>query len=140
MQPDRFIVVFIGLLTPFICFAQEVFEPPTKRPIFWATASSAPISIDGDLNEQVWRQTKAVGDFVQKEPVQNTAATYATEVHVAYDENALYIAAICFQPKGETRVQNLQRDFSFDENDLFGIAIWRKSIVFLQQINLDDQA
>ncbi len=135
MQPRRFIVVFIGLLTPFICFAQEVFEPPTKRPIFWATPSSAPISIDGDLNEQVWRQTKAVGDFVQKEPVQNAAATYATEVHVAYDENALYIAAICFQPKGETRVQNLQRDFSFDENDLFGIAIdgfmdQRNAVVF----------
>ncbi|MCH7982145.1 MAG: carbohydrate binding family 9 domain-containing protein [Proteobacteria bacterium] len=135
MQPDRFIFVFIGLLTPFICFAQDIFEPPTMRPSFWATPSSAPISIDGDLNEQVWRQAKAVGDFVQKEPVQNVAATYATEVYVAYDESALYIAAICFQPKGETRVQNLQRDFSFDENDLFGIAIdgfmdQRNAVVF----------
>ena len=127
--------ILATLFLPTMGHGQDVFNPPAERPAFQATRSEETIIIDGDLDELIWQQTSAIVDFVQKEPLQQAATTYSTEVHVAYDEKALYIAAICFQPRDETRVQNLQRDFSFDENDLFGIAIdgfidQRNAVVF----------
>ena len=115
--------ILATLLLPTISYGQHVSNPSAERLAFQATRSEETINIDGDLDELIWQQTSAIVDFVQKEPHQLAATTYSTEVHVAYDEKALYIAAICFQPRDQTRVQNLQRDFSFDENDLFGVAI-----------------
>ncbi len=125
----------IAFLPPESAASQSVFPPPSERTLFQATALHGNIEIDGKLDEAIWQRTTAISDFVQKEPLQQTSSTYATQVHVAYDDHALYIAAICYQPRDTTRVQNLQRDFSFDENDLFGIAIdgfldQRNAVVF----------
>ena len=50
------------------------------------------IKIDGYLNEPVWKQTVPADRFVQQEPDEGKPATERTEVWVAYDDNALYIA------------------------------------------------
>ncbi|NJL76512.1 MAG: carbohydrate binding family 9 domain-containing protein [Saprospiraceae bacterium] len=61
--------------------------------------------------------------MVQKDPNQGQPASYPTQIKVLYNEQYLYVAAICYQPKSTIRVQNLRRDFDYDFNDLFGIAI-----------------
>lgn len=48
--------------------------------------------IDGHLDEAVWQKT-GYGDFTQRNPLDGKPATEATEVWVAYDDKALYIAA-----------------------------------------------
>ncbi len=135
MHSSAGIAVLTALFMPVICHAQDVFDPPAERSVIWATRSDGTIVIDGELDEAIWQQTQTTTDFVQKEPLQQAETTFPTEVHVAYDDKALYIAAICFQPKDQMRVQNLQRDFSFVENDLFGVAIdgfldQRNAVVF----------
>ena len=117
------LVIIIGLLTPLSGMAQEVFEPPLNSTVFWATRLNEEIIVDGELNESIWRRTEAITEFIQKDPVQGAPASYPTEVRILYDDDALYISAICFQPIEAIRVQNLRRDFSDSENDLFGIAI-----------------
>ena len=97
--------------------------PPAVPAQYRAVEATEPIVVDGRLEESVWQRAEAITEFVQKEPVQGQAVSYSTVVRVAYDSEALYIGAICYQPRDATRVQNLQRDFSYDENDLFGIAI-----------------
>ena len=129
------LVSIVALFIPEAGAAQDVFDPSSNPPIFNAYRISEHIVIDGVLNEATWQAAPAITEFVQKEPVQQAAPSYATEVRFAYDENALYLAAICFQPRDVTRVQNLRRDFSFAENDLFGIAIdgfldQRSAVVF----------
>ena len=104
-------------------FGQDLFVPPELPTQYRAVEATEPIVVDGRLEESVWQRAEAITEFVQKEPVQGQAVSYSTVVRVAYDSEALYIAAICHQPRDATRVQNLQRDFSYDENDLFGIAI-----------------
>ncbi len=111
------------LLLPAVGITQEVFDPPMDRTLFQASRLEGAITVDGDLSEPIWQQARVITNFVQKEPVQQADPTYKTEVRLAYDEDALYISAICFQPRDLTRVQNLRRDFSFDDNDLFGISI-----------------
>ena len=106
-----------------IALAQDVFPPPDTPARYQAVLTQEPIVVDGRLDEPVWQRADPVTEFVQKDPDQGQPISHRTVVRVAYDEAALYIAAICYQPRKSARVQNLRRDFSYDENDLFGIAI-----------------
>ena len=103
--------------------AQDVFPPPDERARFLAVEASGAVRIDGNLDEAFWRRAEPITELIQKDPDQGAPISYETIVRVAYDEHALYVGAICYQPLDSTRVQNLRRDFSYDDNDLFGIAI-----------------
>ena len=115
--------------------AQDVFEPPDAPTRYLALSTGESIAVDGKLDELVWQRAEPITEFIQKDPNQGDPISYATTVRVAYDDTALYIAAICHQPRDAARVQNLKRDFSYDDNDLFGIAIdgfmdQRNAVVF----------
>ena len=101
----------------------SLFEPPSvARRLEVLRVFDAP-TIDGRLDEPIWRLAAPVSEFVQQEPNQGAAPTYRTEVRFAYDDSALYVAVICEQPEGSYRVQNLKRDFDLEQNDRVGIAI-----------------
>ena len=103
--------------------AQEMFSPPEMPARFIALPVQEPVVVDGRLDEAVWQRAEPITEFVQKDPAQGEPVSYPTVVRVAYDDSALYVAAICYQPRETLRVQNFKRDFSYGENDLFGIAI-----------------
>ncbi len=103
--------------------AQELFPPPVS-PEQWITRNiESDIRIDGRLDEAAWETAEQIVQFIQKEPLQGEPGTYRTIVRVMYDDTALYVSAWCEQPRDTIRIQNLERDFDFDDNDLFGIAI-----------------
>ncbi|MEM7504382.1 MAG: carbohydrate binding family 9 domain-containing protein, partial [Pseudomonadota bacterium] len=115
--------------------AQDVFAPPDAPTRYLALLTGESIAVDGQLDELVWQRAEPITEFIQKDPNQGDPITYSTAVRVAYDDTALYIAAICHQPRDAARVQNLKRDFSYDDNDLFGVAIdgfmdQRNAVVF----------
>lgn len=116
-------VLTIAMYTSHMVTAQELFPPPEVQPQIHALKTTEKIEIDGLLDEDVWRRATPITEFVQKGPDQGEPATYRTEAKIAFDDQALYISAINYQPRSEIRVQNLERDFDFNENDLFGIAI-----------------
>lgn len=111
------------LALPAVAQTQEVFAPPMQPPEFWALQAHEAIEVDGDLNEPIWARAASITAFVQRNPDQGTSASYPTDVRIVFDNDALYIGAHCYQPRNTARVQNLRRDFAFDENDLFGVAI-----------------
>ena len=49
--------------------------------------------IDGRLDDDSWAQLAPITDFVQRQPSEGQAPTEATEVFIAYDNEALYVAA-----------------------------------------------
>ncbi len=57
-----------------------------------ARKAQEPVRVDGRLTESVW-QGAAAGDFIQRNPLDGKPATERTEVWVAYDDKALYVAA-----------------------------------------------
>jgi Domain of unknown function (DUF5916)/Carbohydrate family 9 binding domain-like len=57
-----------------------------------AIPATSPIVLDGKLNEEIWQQAPAIVEFLQREPAEGQSPTMRTEAHVAYDENALYVA------------------------------------------------
>lgn len=103
--------------------AQDVFQPPPERAEYRATRTDVPVRIDGRLDDTIWSLAEPLTEFIQKDPDQGAPISYPTEVRLAFDDSALYVAAICYQPRELVRAQNLDRDFDYDENDLFGIAI-----------------
>ena len=116
-------IVWVFTFTTSTTAAQELFPPPIDPDRFVAVPANEPITIDGRLDESAWGRAEPVTDFIQKDPQQGAPGSYRTEVRVVYDETALYVSAYCEQPGETLRIQNLERDFAFGENDLFGIAI-----------------
>ena len=57
-----------------------------------AVRSSTPPSIDGRLDDVVWRTAARITEFVQQRPIEGAPATEATEVSIAYDSRNLYFA------------------------------------------------
>ena len=115
--------------------AQEVF-PPASAPLeILATRTTTPIRVDGLLDEPSWGLANVITGFTQSDPEQGQPATHRTYVRILFDDDILYIAAVCEQSRESIRVQNLQRDFAARENDVFTVAIdgfvdQRKAVVF----------
>ncbi|MEN0006417.1 MAG: DUF5916 domain-containing protein [Bacteroidota bacterium] len=107
------------------CFAQITFEPPAVPLEVQAARASESITIDGKLDEVSWLTSALVTDFVQKDPEQGVVASMPTEARIMYDEDYLYVGAVCKTANGKSdiRTQNMQRDFNYFQNDMFGIAI-----------------
>ncbi len=117
-------ILFI-LLSP-ILIAQEIFNPPEFPLIIEAKRTTGAIDIDGKLSEEAWKNTGALTGFLQMDPGQGEPASYKTEVRFLHDHNYLYVAALCeadIKKLNDIRVEDLGRDFSYYNNDLFGISI-----------------
>ncbi len=111
------------VLLVFIGFHAQGFE--TKKTLNALMVSEAP-KIDGILNESVWSSAFPSTDFVQYSPFNGDEASYRTVVKVVYDQSALYIAAMMYDPYPDSILtelgprdsdRNLNADhFSFDIN------------------------
>ncbi len=74
------------------------------------------IKLDGQLNEEVWKNAQAVSDFWLSFPVDDKRADLTTSMKVTYDDNFIYIAAEMNDPNG-TIIQTLKRDVDFWSGD-----------------------
>ena len=60
------------------------------------TRITAPISIDGALDEPVWVASPKIGDLIQRQPSPGEAPTERTEVTLLRDDDNLYIGVRAF--------------------------------------------
>ncbi|MFL5381601.1 MAG: DUF5916 domain-containing protein [Longimicrobiaceae bacterium] len=99
--------------------AQPAVHASGATPQISAVPRTGEISIDGRLDEEVWRTAPAATGFTQQDPNEGRPATERTEVRIAYDQEALYIGARMLDSLGgrgvRTRLgrrdQNLDGDF-----------------------------
>lgn len=72
------------------------------------------------MNEQAWQQTQPANHFFMVLPMDTSQATVSTEVRMTYDDQNLYVIAVCYNKiKGPYMVESLRRDFNFQKNDNF---------------------
>ncbi len=82
------------------------------------------IVLDGDVSEPAWQAAEIATDFVQQFPYDTAAALSRTDVRVTYNDQYLFISAVCWDDKaGDYIVQSLKRDFSYPVTDAFAIYI-----------------
>src|SRR5215213_8376966 len=80
------------------------------------------IRIDGKLDEVIWATARPMTEFSQTAPHEGQPATERTEVRVAFDDAAVYVAARLYDPeRGGVRGQLARRDAS-TESDMFEVA------------------
>lgn len=104
------------LLLSLFTFAQkknEQYQLSIKR-------SSDKIEVDAQMTEQSWLQADIATDFFMVLPMDTSKAKVKTEVRMAYDDQFIYVLAVCFhQPAQSFMVESLKRDFVFGKNDNF---------------------
>jgi hypothetical protein len=99
-------------------------QSPDGRRVVTAVEASAPIVVDGALEEAAWRSAPPADGFVQAEPHEGDAATEITEVRVAYDRDALYLGVVCHdQTPGGLIVNDIRKDFTAGEQDSFEVIL-----------------
>jgi len=101
-----------------------LFSPSTqkKQKTIKAYRLKSPIIIDGKLTEEAWRQS-GLDDFTQSDPIDGGKPSEKTEVWIAYDENALYVAARLYDSSPQEITLRLGRRDDFVESDWFIFAV-----------------
>ena len=85
---------------------------------------ATPPTLDGLLNEEVWRNAPVAGDFLQRDPHEGMAASEQTEVQVLYDSENLYFGVMCSDSQaGGILATELRRDNRFNNDDSFAIIL-----------------
>jgi len=79
--------------------------------------------IDGKVEEQVWQQVKVVDSFTQFDPVHGEATSYETRVRFLYDDEALYVSAMMFDPAPDSILKELDERDNYPNADRFEIKL-----------------
>ena len=86
--------------------------------------ATSPIIIDGLRNEPTWESADVANSFFMITPMDTSKAQVRTEVQMAYDDQNIYLIAVCYHAlPGPYYVESLRRDFGFSSNDNFLIAL-----------------
>jgi len=118
MKPMLFLTVWIAWG---MGLAAELGAPAMGREVQAVQAKEA-IRIDGRLMEAVW-QGKGTDDFTQRNPLDGKPATERTEVWVAFDDQALYVAARLHDAEPAKIVGLLGRRDDELDSDWFTFAV-----------------
>ncbi|MEA3495463.1 MAG: DUF5916 domain-containing protein [Bacteroidota bacterium] len=115
------IILFITFLI-FISFS--LFSQNDKKVLEAIKIKKAP-KIDGVLNDEVWKNIPIANDFIQYEPFNGKVATFDTEVKVIYNDEAIFIAAIMYDPYPDSILLELGKRDEIDNinSDAFAINL-----------------
>ena len=83
-----------------------------------------PVHIDGETNDEAWRDAQLADSFNMMLPMDTSKARVRTDVRMTYDDENLYILAECYNlVPGPYIVESLRRDFAYVRNDNFLLFI-----------------
>ena len=114
----RSALITLSISLPTLCLAQH-----STADSIQAYNTHSKIEFDGKLSDAVWATAPAIKNFTQRELDFGKAASERTQVAIVYDDLALYIGVWCYQREGTIRAKYMQRDFNYDEDDIFGVVI-----------------
>lgn len=78
------------------------------------------ITLDGIMDEPVWKRTVPAGEFIMQDPVLGGTPTEATEVHFAFNNDHLYMAVVCHDSEPDKLLGNTRkRDEFLSADDRF---------------------
>ena len=101
-----------------LCFALVTGVPVLAFSSLHALRTNEPIVVDGSLSESVWRRP-GFDDFHQREPKAGALPSERTEVWLAYDDGALYVASRMYDSAPESLTIRLSRRDANWDSDLF---------------------
>lgn len=94
-------------------------------------ADGEQITLDGVLDEPVWKRTVPAGEFIMQDPILGGTPTEPTEVHFAFNNEHLYMAVVCRDSEPDKLLGNTRkRDEFLSADDRF---MWTMDTFLNQQ-------
>ena len=91
----------------------------TEHPVVRPPRVPTPPVIDGRLDDPVWRGAAHISQLVQRRPLDGPPASEASDIHIAYDSDSLYLGLHAhYSDPGMMRANRRDRDQTV-EDDLF---------------------
>ena len=115
------IKIFLG--STILSLSTVVYSQKSTPDVIRADLLTEKISFDGKPDEAFWQMAPAISNFTQRELHFGQPSSEKTKVAAVYDNLALYIAVWCYQPKNSIHAKYMQRDFTYDEDDNFQVAL-----------------
>jgi hypothetical protein len=117
----RLMIILAAILSAANAYGRAV---DTERYQVIARKTSAPITLDGHLDEAAWREAVPASGFIQREPLEGKPATEPTEVRVLYDDKNVYFGIICRDDEpGRIVANEMRRDAELRNEDFADIMI-----------------
>ncbi|MGS0748863.1 DUF5916 domain-containing protein [Halpernia sp. GG3] len=120
--------LFYLISTCFFCqftFSQKKENDSIIRKEITAIKTSQAPKIDGLLDDEVWKNVPIAKNFVEFQPEngKSEAQEFRTEVKILYDDTALYISAMMYDPEpGKISKELVERD-NVGNDDFFDFLI-----------------
>ncbi|HLF52145.1 DUF5916 domain-containing protein [Flavobacterium sp.] len=110
------------LMLSFILFCSISYG---QKKILKTMSTPGDITIDGNLDEEIWKTVPIATDFVMFEPDNGKpiAENKKTEVKVVYDNDAIYVGALLYDDEPEKILKEIVQRDNFGACDFFGIFI-----------------
>ncbi len=84
---------------------------------------ASPLTIDGNLDEDVYSQAKPARDFVQLQPYNGRPAYQPSEVYFFYDQAAVYVGARLYDNAPDSIYNFLSQRDQIGASDYFGVYL-----------------
>ena len=86
---------------------------------------TAPLRVDGALDEDIYRTVTPISDFIQVEPTAGAPATEKTEVWLSFDNDNVYVSVRASESQPQRMIVNEMRRDSFNlfQNENFQFAL-----------------
>ena len=94
-------------------------EDELQRPFLRAERTAVPPIIDGDLTDEVWTLGAPIRDLFVDQPVEGDPLPQKTEIRILYDDDALYVAAWCYDTEPDEITASLMRRDASPRNQDF---------------------
>ncbi len=95
---------------------------PNVKPELRIMRRVGEIKLDGELNDEAWRQADRAKNFTESSPIEGSKPQSATEAMVTYDDDYLYVGMIAYDDPTSVRATMTSRDAVFSD-DIMGIII-----------------
>jgi len=124
----RFNILSLLIILIPVANAQEVVvgRDAEGRVSIQATRYEGAVTIDGNLDEAVYRELTPISDFVQQIPIEGAPASERTEAWVFYDDDNIYVTARNYEsvPESEWIANEMRRDTGqLRTNDSFSVML-----------------
>ena len=113
-----FVLLFFPRFHAAVAGSKEPDYPEKRGKVIHAVyCNPEPPVIDGRLDDAIWQEITPVTDFVQTEPEEGAPPSEKTELRIAYDKHAIYVAVHAYDSQPGAIVTKLNRRDHLDNSD-----------------------
>ena len=122
----RIALLLVGLCGGGLTAALHAHAPQGRdddRTIRAVRAEHEPPAIDGILDDEVWQRAPIATGLTQRDPDEGLPASEKTAFQVAYDDEALYIAIVCYDSEPDRINRRLYRRDQMPNSETDSVAV-----------------